>query len=260
MKFEILTLFPEMFAPVLDASILKRGQASGAIEIVVHNIRDFTTDKHHVTDDSPYGGGPGMVMKPEPLAAAIENVGKNYTTKPLCIFLSPQGELWNQQLAQELTKQDAVIMVCGHYEGIDERVRDIYVDREISIGDYVLTGGELPAMVLIDSISRLIPGVVGNEESVIQDSFSDGLLDHPHYTRPEEFSGMRVPDVLLSGHHKKIQEWRRLKAIERTLERRPDLITRYRHNFSPAEQRLMEALLVKEAELPCGVRKTDIRP
>jgi tRNA (guanine37-N1)-methyltransferase len=248
MKFEILTLFPEMFAPVLDASILKRGQGCGAIDIRVHNIRDFTTDKHHVTDDSPYGGGPGMVMKAEPIASAVEHINQQYADeRPLCVYLSPQGEVWNQQLAQEFARQPALILLCGHYEGIDERARDLFVDREISLGDYVLTGGELPAMVLIDSIARLVPGVVGNEESVLQDSFSDGLLDHPHYTRPEEFRGLRVPDVLLSGHHKKIQDWRRLQAIERTLKRRPDLIDRCLPSLSPAEQKLLQSLLAEES-------------
>jgi tRNA (guanine37-N1)-methyltransferase len=247
MKFEILTLFPEMFAPVLDASILKRGQANGALQICVHNIRDFATDKHHVTDDSPYGGGPGMVMKPEPIAAAIDHINARYLeNRPLCIYLSPQGEVWNQRLAEELAQQPAVILLCGHYEGIDERARDLYVHREISLGDYVLTGGELPAMVLIDSIARLLPGVVGNEESVQQDSFSDGLLDHPHYTRPEDFRGVRVPDVLLSGHHKKIQDWRRLQAIERTLKRRPDLIDRCRGTLSPGEEKLLRSLMTQD--------------
>ncbi|MGI8908327.1 MAG: tRNA (guanosine(37)-N1)-methyltransferase TrmD [Candidatus Sumerlaeaceae bacterium] len=249
MKFDILTLFPEMFAPVVDASILKRGQAAGAIEVVVHNIRDFTTDKHHVTDDAPYGGGPGMVMKPEPIAGAVEAIRQsNPSSRPLCIYLSPQGEVWNQQLAEELVKHDSIILLCGHYEGIDERARELYVDREISIGDYVLTGGELPAMVLIDTMARLVPGVVGNEDSVRQDSFSaEGLLDHPHYTRPEEFGGMHVPEILLSGHHKNIQEWRRLQAIQRTLDRRPDLITRCFPSLSSAEQRLIESLIHKES-------------
>jgi tRNA (guanine37-N1)-methyltransferase len=245
MNFEILTLFPEMFTSVLDASILKRAQASGAIKVRVSNIRDFTTDKHHVTDDSPYGGGPGMVMKPEPIGAAMSEIEARYPDqKPLRVYLSPQGDVWNQRLAEEFSHEQVIILLCGHYEGIDERARELYIDREVSIGDYVLTGGELPAMVMLDSIARLVPGVVGNQESVQQDSFTaDGLLDHPHYTRPEEFEGLRVPEVLLSGHHKKITEWRRLQAIERTLKRRPDLINRCIPSLSPAEQKLLRSLM-----------------
>lgn len=245
MNIEILTLFPEMFGCVLDASILKRGCKAGAIQVRVHNIRDFTTDKHHVADDTPYGGGPGMVMKPEPIAAAFDHVLSDYVGKNVVrIYLSPEGETWNQRLAEEFAQMENIVLLCGHYEGIDERIRQLYVDREISIGDYVLTGGELPAMVLLDSIARLIPGVVGNRDSVEQDSFSgEGWLDHPHFTRPEEFRGLRVPEVLLSGHHKRINEWRRLQALERTIARRPDLVQPRSKSLSKAERDLITDLL-----------------
>jgi len=244
MKFEILTLFPEMFAPVLGSSILKRAEANGRVCFRVRNIRDFATDKHHVTDDTPYGGGPGMVMKPEPIAAAFaqiaaDNPGVNFTR----IYLSPQGEKWTQRMAEQFSAFEGIVLLCGHYEGVDERVRERFIDREVSIGDFVLTGGELAAMVLVDSVARLIPGVLGNDQSAEQESFSsDGLLDHPHYTRPEEFQGMRVPDVLLSGHHKKIEEWRRLEALKRTMERRPDLIEENRDSLSCKERELLDLL------------------
>lgn len=245
MRIEVLSLFPEMFSGVLGASILKRAQSANLLSIRVRNIRDYTTDKHHVTDDAPYGGGPGMVMKPEPISAAIEAVLDDNAGTPLTkVYLSPEGETWNQELAREFSMLPGLVLLCGHYEGVDERVRGLYVDREVSIGDYVLTGGELPAMVVIDSVARLIPGVLGNEESPVQESFGDrGLLDHPHYTRPEEFRGMRVPDILLSGHHKRIEEWRRYQALERTLARRPDLVHRHQDKLSPEERRLICALL-----------------
>jgi len=244
MNVEILTLFPEMFSSVLNASILKRGIAGGHIRVNLHNIRDFTTDKHKVTDDTPYGGGPGMVMKPEPIAAAMEAIDTKYPQqRPLHVYLSPAGEVWNQRLAAEFAAEPAIVLLCGHYEGIDERARELFIDREISLGDYVLTGGELPAMVLLDSIARLIPGVVGNPESVEQDSFTgQGWLDHPHYTRPEDFRGLKVPDVLLSGHHKRIEEWRRLQAITRTLARRPELLAQHADSLTPGERALLLSL------------------
>ncbi len=244
MRFEILTLFPEMFEGVVNSSMLKRAQELGKVSVCVRNIRDFTADKHHVTDDAPYGGGPGMVMKPEPIAAAIDAVTDDNRELALTrVYLSPEGETWNQRLAEEFSQLQAVVLLCGHYEGIDERVREHCIDREISIGDYVLTGGELAAMVVLDSIVRLIPGVLGNDESATQESFaSHGILDHPHYTRPEVFRGMKVPDILLSGHHKKIDEWRRLKALERTLARRPDLIDRSIESLTREERELLRSL------------------
>lgn len=256
MKFEILTLFPEMFAGPLTSSILKRAREAGHIEVNVRNIRDWTSDRHHVTDDAPYGGGPGMVMKAEPVAAAFDAVQAQNSETPFTrVYLTPEGERWNQRLAEEFAALPGLILLCGHYEGVDERVRELYIDREISIGDFVLTGGELPAMVVIDSIARLIPGVVGNSESIEAESFAaDGLLDHPHYTRPEEFRGLRVPEVLLSGHHKRIAEWRRLEALRRTLERRPDLITENLELLTPAERRLLASL---EANDPMGSTETE---
>lgn len=248
MRFEILTLFPEMFDGVLNSSILKRAQESERVSIRVRNIRDFTTDKHHVTDDAPYGGGPGMVMKAEPIAAAFDVIAAENVDAPLLrVYLSPEGEVWNQQLAEEFASLPGAVLLCGHYEGIDERIRELYVQREVSAGDYVLTGGELPAMIVVDSICRLLPGVLGNEESALHESFGiHGFLDHPHYTRPEEFRGMKVPEILLSGHHKRIEEWRRLQALQRTLARRPDLIERNRDKLSPEEKRLIESLMKAE--------------
>jgi tRNA (guanine37-N1)-methyltransferase len=244
MKFEVLTLFPEMFAGVVGTSILKRAQAAGLVSVNVRNIRDYAIDKHRVTDDAPYGGGPGMVMKPEPIAAAIEAATAENPELPVVrVYLSPQGETWNQELAREFAQLPGVVLLCGHYEGIDERARELYIDREISIGDYVLTGGEIPAMVIIDSVIRLLPGVLGNEESAAQESFNDGVFDHPHYTRPEVFQGRKVPEVLLSGHHKKIEEWRRLQALERTMARRPDLLERSQDSLSPQERALIQSLL-----------------
>jgi tRNA (guanine37-N1)-methyltransferase len=225
MRISIVTLFPEMFVGPLDVSIVKRARERNLVDISIINIRDFAADKHKVTDDYPYGGGGGMVMKPEPLAAAIEAAWQG-SERSRCetIYLSPQGERFTQELAMELAQHDHLVIVCGHYEGIDERIREKFIDRELSVGDYVLSGGELPAMVVVDSLVRLLPGALHNEASWKNDSFSMGFLDWPHYTRPEEFRGMRVPDVLLSGNHQKIAEWRRQKALERTWRHRPDLL------------------------------------
>jgi tRNA (guanine37-N1)-methyltransferase len=242
MKIEVLTLFPEMFTGVLNSSILKRAQDKGLVEIKVRDIRDYTFDKHRVADDAPYGGGPGMVMKVEPISRAIETVTEENLPTPLTrVYLTPDGEPWNQKLAEEFAQLPGFLLLCGHYEGVDQRVRDLFIDREISIGDYVLTGGELPAMVIIDSVVRLIPGVLGNDESSRQDSFSgEGLLDYPHYTRPQEFRGLSVPEVLLSGHHKMIQEWRRREALKKTLYRRPDILARIASMLTPADKEFLE--------------------
>ena len=226
MKICVLTLFPGMFEGVLQESMLKRAIERNLLEAHLYNIRDFTTDKHHMTDDVPYGGGAGMVMKPEPIFAAVEHViAAHRFVSPKVIYLTPQGETLTQNVAKTLAVEPELILLCGHYEEIDERVRIALVNREISIGDYVLTGGELAAMVLIDVVARMIPDVIGNAQSVTSDSFYDGLLDYPHYTRPPEFRGMTVPEVLLSGHHKNIDAWRREQALQRTRERRPDLLT-----------------------------------
>ncbi|HVB62447.1 MAG TPA: tRNA (guanosine(37)-N1)-methyltransferase TrmD [Ktedonobacteraceae bacterium] len=218
MHVDIFTLFPGMFQGPLTESILKRAQERGLLSVALYNIRDATTDRHHVVDDYPYGGGAGMVMKPEPVFAAVESV---YQSGPI-ILLAPQGRLFTQQIARELSQEPRLTLLCGHYEGIDERVRQHLVTDEISIGDYVLTGGELAAMVIVDAVARLIPGVVTNE-SIQEESHASGLLEYPHYTRPPEFRGWRVPDILLSGHHEQVARWRRKQSLRLTRQRRPDL-------------------------------------
>lgn len=224
--------------------MMKRAAQAEAVKFHVRNIRDFTTDKHHVTDDMPFGGGPGMVMKPEPVAAAIEHASASHPELDLpVVYLSPQGETWNQNLAREFSALPGMILLCGRYEGLDERVIDKYVDREISVGDYVLTGGELGALIMIDSITRLLPGVLGNSDSAQQDSFSEeGLLDCPHYTRPENWNGMHVPEVLMSGHHAKIDQWRRQTALLRTKERRPELFKQIEPQLSKKDQKFLESV------------------
>ncbi|MDY0094324.1 MAG: tRNA (guanosine(37)-N1)-methyltransferase TrmD [Candidatus Vecturithrix sp.] len=227
MRVFVLTLFPEMFTSVLAYSMLKRAIQRDLLNVRFYNIRDFAEGKHKMTDDVPYGGGGGMVMKPEPIFRAVEHiVAEHQLASPLVVYLTPQGQTLNQQIARKLAREQDLILLCGHYEEVDERVRMALVDQEISIGDYVLTGGELAAMVLIDVIARMIPGVVGNEQSIEHDSFYQPLLDYPHYTRPQDFRGMQVPDVLVSGNHKKIEEWRQQEAIKRTKQRRPDLFDR----------------------------------
>lgn len=220
MKFDILTLFPEMFEP-LKASVIGKAVQKEQIDINLINIRDFSKDKHKKVDDTPYGGGAGMVMKPDVVYQAYQSIGKDKKAK--VIYMSPQGKTLNQQKVEELSKESHLIVLCGHYEGIDQRVLDKIVDEEISIGDYVLTGGEIPAMVLIDSVSRYVEGVL-NQESIREESFSNGMLEYPQYTRPEIFEGEPVPEILLSGHHEKIERWRREKSLEMTKKKRPDLL------------------------------------
>jgi len=227
MRFEVFTLFPVVFAPYLQTSILQRAQERGLIEIHLHNIRDWTTDKHHIVDDEPYGGGGGMVMKPEPIFTAVEAV---LGAPPACpvILLTPQGRLLNQGIAQELASSaepKRLALICGRYEGVDERVRQYLATDEISIGDYVLSGGELPALLVIDAVSRLIPGVLGDPDGAQDDSLASGLLEYPHYTRPPVYRGWSVPDILLSGDHGRIARWRREQALLRTKRRRPDLLS-----------------------------------
>lgn len=219
MHFDIFTLFPAMFQGPFAESMLKRAQERGLLSIALHDIREATSDKHHVVDDYPYGGGVGMVMKPEPIFAAVEAVHQG---GPI-ILLTPQGRLFNQQIARELAQEVRVTLVCGHYEGVDERVRQHLVTDELSIGDYVLTGGELAAMVVVDAVSRLIPGVLGDNASTEEESHRGHVLEYPQYTRPPEFRGWKVPDILLSGHHAQIARWRRKESLRRTRERRPDL-------------------------------------
>ena len=223
LRFDVFTLFPEVFTPYLETSILQRAQEGHLVEVKLYNIRDWTTDRHHVCDDMPYGGGGGMVMKPEPIFTAVEAV---LGAPPSCpvVLLTPQGRVFTQAVAEELSQQDHLALLCGRYEGIDERVREHLVTDQISIGDYVLSGGELPAMVLIDAITRLIPGALGDPEGAWDDSHATGLLEYPHYTRPPEFRNWRVPEVLLSGDHARIAKWRRQQALLRTRQRRPDLL------------------------------------
>jgi len=225
MHFDVFTLFPSMFHGPLEESILKRAQAGGRLSLALHNIRDYASDKHHVTDDAPYGGGGGMVMKPEPIFAAVEAVLAGETGVPI-ILLSPQGRLFTQPIAAELSQHQRILLICGRYEGVDERVRQVLATDEISIGDYVLTGGELAAMVIIDAVTRLLPGVLGDPGAAFKDSHAHGLLEGPHYTRPVVFRGWEVPEVLCSGDHAAVARWRREQALRRTFERRPDLLVR----------------------------------
>jgi tRNA (guanine37-N1)-methyltransferase len=224
-KFDIVTIFPRMIEAGLAEGVVGRARDRGVLDVVVHHLRDFTTDRHHVVDDVPFGGGPGMVMKPEPFFTAVEAIAASRGTPGAVVLLSPAGRRFTQAEAERLAGLRHVVLLCGRYEGVDERVRDAVATEEISIGDYVLSGGEVPALAIVDAVARLVPGVVGDEQSVAGDSFVRGLLDYPHYTRPAEYRGRRVPDVLLSGHHGEIRKWRRAEALRRTLERRPDLLS-----------------------------------
>jgi tRNA (guanine37-N1)-methyltransferase len=223
LRFDIITIFPGLFSTFISESILGKAVEAGLIRIVIRDLREHTEDRHRVTDDYPYGGGAGMVMKPEPIFRAVESV-KEEAPASRVVLLSPQGEVFTQKTAAEMAGWEAATLICGRYEGVDQRVVDNLVDREVSIGDYVLTGGEVPAMVLVEAVSRLIPGVVGSRESVTRESFAGGILDHPHYTRPAEYRGIEVPGELLSGHHRQIELWRRREALRRTALRRPDLL------------------------------------
>jgi tRNA (guanine37-N1)-methyltransferase len=248
MEFDVFTLLPEVFPPYLESSILQRASQRGLIDVRVHNIRDWATDKHHVTDDEPYGGGGGMVMKVEPVFAAVESVlGPLILEKnngcPI-ILLTPQGRVFNQAIAMELVQHPRLALICGRYEGVDERIREHLATDQISIGDYVLTGGELPALILIDAISRLLPGVLGDPNGPFDDSHATGLLEYPHYTRPPEFRGWSVPDILISGNHAKIEKWRREQSLRRTFEHRPDLLEKA--NLSDSDRKLLEKILNEE--------------
>lgn len=245
MQFEVFTLLPDIFPPYLESSILQRARQRGLIDVRVHNIRDYTHDKHHVTDDTPYGGGGGMVMKPEPVFAAVESVlgpapAPNQPAAVPVILLTPQGRVFTQRVAEELARYERIALLCGRYEGVDERIREHLVTDEISIGDYVLTGGELPALMIIDAVSRLLPGVLGDPTGAQDDSHSMGLLEYPHYTRPPEFRGWKVPEVLLSGDHAKIDKWRREQALTRTFHKRPDMLEKA--ELDKADQRVIERL------------------
>ncbi len=222
-RFDIITIFPEIFSEVFDFGIVRRAVEAGLIEIHVHDLRDYTSDRHRQVDDRPFGGGAGMVMKPEPLFRAVEAV-TNGEPDVSVLLLSPQGRLFDQSTAREYAEKPRLVLICGRYEGVDERVAENLITGEVSIGDYVLSGGEIPAMVVVDAVTRLIPGALGCEQSAERESFVGGLLDYPHYTRPAEYRGLKAPDVLMSGNHSEIESWRRHKAIEKTLRRRPDLI------------------------------------
>ena len=260
MQFEVFTLLPEVFTPYLESSILQRARQRGLIDVRLHNIRDYTHDKHHVTDDTPYGGGGGMVMKPEPVFEAVEsvlglasnpaqpsfvsapqkNTGTSQGKAVPVVLLTPQGRVFTQRVAEEFSRYERIALLCGRYEGVDERIREHLVTDEISMGDYVLTGGELPALMIIDAVSRLIPGVLGDPTGAEDDSHSMGLLEYPHYTRPPQFRGWKVPDILLSGDHAKIDKWRREQAVIRTFTRRPDILEKA--ELSKEDQKIIERL------------------
>jgi tRNA (guanine37-N1)-methyltransferase len=268
MKFEIVTIFPDFFSGPLDYGIVRRAREAGLIEILLHDLRDFTTDKHRTVDDRPFGGGEGMVLKPEPLFKCVESLGVasrderlSGNAKETVILLSPQGRIFTQAVAQELAGLERIVMICGRYEGVDERVAEALADREISIGDYVLSGGELAAAIIVDAVARLVPGALGNSASAQQESFtagaragaegpdstcaSGGLLDYPHYTRPAEFRGMAVPELLIGGNHEQIRKWRRRKALEKTLKNRPDLLVR--KVLAEADRKLLAELELEKA-------------
>jgi tRNA (guanine37-N1)-methyltransferase len=253
MQFEVFTLLPEVFPPYLESSILQRAQQRGLVDVRVHSIRDYTHDKHHTTDDTPYGGGGGMVMKAEPVFEAVEAVlgldpGRLQPPAIPVILLDPQGRVFSQRVAEELSRYERIALLCGRYEGVDERIRQHLVTDEISIGDYVLTGGELPALILIDAVSRLIPGVLGDPTGAEDDSHSMGLLEYPHYTKPSEYRGWKVPEILLSGDHAKIEKWRREQALTRTFHKRPDMIEKAELNDK--ERKFIEGLKLKVQENP----------
>ena len=252
MEFDVFTLLPEVFPSYLESSILQRASQRGLIDVRVHNIRDWATEKHHVTDDEPYGGGGGMVMKVEPVFAAVESVLGPLASKeeraagsscPI-ILLTPQGRVFDQGVARELARQPRLALICGRYEGFDERIREHLATDQISIGDYVLTGGELPALILIDAVARLLPGVLGDPNGPFNDSHAEGLLEYPHYTRPPEFRGWDVPEVLLSGNHARIAKWRREQSLRRTLKHRPELLEKA--NLSEADRKLLGKITAEE--------------
>jgi tRNA (guanine37-N1)-methyltransferase len=243
-KIDIVTIFPRMVAGPLDEGVVGRAIQRGAIDVAVHDLRRFTTDRHRVVDDVPFGGGPGMVMKPEPFFAAVEAIRAQRGEPAAVVLTTPDGPRLTHRVAERLSGLEHVVVLCGRYEGVDDRVRRFLATEELSIGDYVLSGGELAALVIVDAVARLVPGVVGDEESVARDSFARGLLDYPQYTRPAEFRGMAVPDVLLSGHHGEIARWRRREALARTLERRPDLIAQA--DLDPADRAMLDELRKEE--------------
>jgi tRNA (guanine37-N1)-methyltransferase len=252
MQFDIVTIFPGAFQGIFEFGIVRRAIDAELIGITIHDLRDYTSDRHHQADDRPFGGGPGMVMKPEPLFRAVEAVTHGAANVPT-ILLSPQGRVLDQQTVQELAQYPRILLLCGRYEGIDERVVEYLVTDEISIGDYVLSGGEIPAMVVIDAVTRLLPGALGSDESARRESFSDGLLDYPQYTRPAEYRGFRVPEVLLGGNHAEIERWRKRKSLEKTRRRRPELLAnRQLTNEEQREIKEIEAIIASERKKGTG--------
>lgn len=251
MKFDIVTIFPRMIEAGLADGVVSRGRERGLLDIAVHDLRDFTTDRHRTVDDVPYGGGPGMVLKPEPLVRAVERIRQTRGAPDVVVITSPQGRRFTQDEGVRLSGVAHVAVLCGRYEGMDERVLSLVGAEELSIGDYVLSGGELPALVIVDAVSRLVPGVVGDEQSVDEDSFARGLLDYPHYTRPAAFGGLNVPDVLLSGHHADVRRWRKRAALARTLERRPELLQQAALDDEERE-------LLEEIRKQAGSRKSEV--
>jgi tRNA (guanine37-N1)-methyltransferase len=247
MKIDIVTIFPAMLKGPLAEGIVGRAIERGLLDVQVHDLRDHTTDRHRVVDDMPFGGGPGMVLKPEPLFAAVEHIGAVRGTPSVVILTSPDGARLTHAVAERLSALEHIVVLCGRYEGVDERVRTSLATETLSIGDYVLSGGELPALVIVDAVARFVPGVVGDEESVARDTFARGLLDYPQYTRPAAFRGMSVPEVLLSGHHAEIEKWRRREALRRTLERRPDLLNDAA--LDAGDKALLQELLNQEGDL-----------
>lgn len=246
MKFDIVTIFPRMVRVPLEEGVVGRAIARGLLDVKVHDLRDFTTDRHRVVDDVPFGGGPGMVLKPEPFFRAVERIRQERGNPGAVVLTSPDGATLTQSVAGRLRQLEHIVILCGRYEGVDERVRQHLATEEISIGDYVLSGGELPALVIVDTVARLVPGVVGDEQSVARDTFARGLLDFPQYTRPAEFAGYAVPQVLLSGHHAAIERWRRREALARTLERRPDLLANA--ELDPEDRAILSELVKKETQ------------
>ncbi|TNJ64266.1 tRNA (guanosine(37)-N1)-methyltransferase TrmD [Paenibacillus hemerocallicola] len=246
MQIDVLTLFPPMFDGVFGSSILGKAREKGLVTFRTVNFRDYANNKHNTVDDYPFGGGGGMVLKPEPIFAAVEDLTSGSDIRPRVILMCPQGETFTQRKAEELAGERHLMFVCGHYEGYDERIREHLITDELSIGDYVLTGGELPAMVVIDSVVRLLPGVLGNEQSAVTDSFSTGLLEYPHYTRPAQFRDWTIPDVLISGHHENIAKWRREQSLLRTLRRRPDLLDKA--DLTPKERDWLRRMRDRETD------------
>lgn len=243
-KFDVLTLFPDMFSAVLGDSIIARAAQKGLLEMNFINIRDFSKNKHKKTDDYPYSGGGGMLMTPQPIYDAYQSIVKDLDYKPYTIYMSPQGKVFDQKTAVELSSYKHIVILCGHYEGVDQRIIDMLVDCEMSVGDFVLTGGEIPAMAVIDAVSRMIPGVLSSQSSYENESHFSGLLEYPQYTRPEEFMGRKIPEVLISGHHAKIEEWKRAEAIKNTLKKRPDMLKTA--ELSLEERNFLEKLKIKD--------------